>query len=663
MTKWLRFSFALAAMLALTSPIFAQQKIDRQTPAPPLVQLLQAKGILTADEAATISQAASADEANARLAALLVSKGLISQQDYNNTIPAPASALANEAGSGAHMMNAVNHLITLNTESAPATADNFQYGAPGDKGVIPAITPPRNLPIDAARDPKGLIPDIKLGSGALMNIYGFIKATEIYDSSNSGGGTFGNNDFPLPMLLADTGPDSGSQFHTKIRSTRAGMNFFWPKSDSDMIISGKVEVDFEGDFTTVNNRNASSIRNPQPSLRVAWVRMDTHLADLPVFVEAGQDWTLAASSTFSDIVETTQAGAFFGNIYERIPQIKAGVQFHMGDLKIQPEFAVGMAAYGDANLAATPPGAGFPTSSTAEQNQNRFGARIGSDSGQPNLEARVVFQYPLFHSPGVAPAQFIVSGSHSQGSEIVTHGTLATAGTPTDVLLASIPNCATPTLVDGVPECTIANFFPTGFRFNIPQNLWTAEFQVPTPWFSVWGKYYRGGDLRYFFGSTLNTTFAALNGNASIGSNIALSGDTIQFFNNGGSADFAPLRPVRSQGGFIELGIPLSRVFHANPEGRNAGWNFYTYAGVDSSYARDLTFEPTGKAQSGPNGLLRSDYVATSLRYKMNKWMSIVNEVTWYDTHTADATVKLFRGTDSRTAHDWRNEFGTVITF
>jgi len=663
MTKWLRFSFALAAMLALTSAIFAQQKIDRQTPAPPLVQLLQAKGILTADEAATISQAASADEANARLAALLVSKGLISQQDYNNTIPAPASALANEAGSGAHMMNAVNHLITLNTEPAPATADNFQYGAPGDKGVIPAITPPRNLPIDAARDPKGLIPDIKLGSGALMNIYGFIKATEIYDSSNSGGGTFGNNDFPLPLLLADTGPDSGSQFHTKIRSTRAGMNFFWPKSDSDMIISGKVEVDFEGDFTTVNNRNASSIRNPQPSLRVAWVRMDTHLADLPVFVEAGQDWTLAASSTFSDIVETTQAGAFFGNIYERIPQIKAGVQFHMGDLKIQPEFAVGMAAYGDANLAATPPGAGFPTSSTAEQNQNRFGARIGSDSGQPNLEARVVFQYPLFHSPGVAPAQFIVSGSHSQGSEIVTHGTLATAGTPTDVLLASIPNCATPTLVDGVPECTIANFFPTGFRFNIPQNLWTAEFQVPTPWFSVWGKYYRGGDLRYFFGSTLNTTFAALNGNASIGSNIALSGDTIQFFNNGGSADFAPLRPVRSQGGFIELGIPLSRVFHANPEGRNAGWNFYTYAGVDSSYARDLTFEPTGKAQSGPNGLLRSDYVATSLRYKMNKWMSIVNEVTWYDTHTADATVKLFRGTDSRTAHDWRNEFGTVITF
>jgi hypothetical protein len=40
-----------------------------------------------------------------------------------------------------------------------------------------------------------------------------------------------------------------------------------------------------------------------------------------------------------------------------------------------------------------------------------------------------------------------------------------------------------------------------------------------------------------------------------------------------------------------------------------------------------------------------------------------VNETTWYDTHTVDTQVKLFRGVDSRTAHDWRNEFGTIVTF
>ena len=33
----------------------------------------------------------------------------------------------------------------------------------------------------------------------------------------------------------------------------------------------------------------------------------------------------------------------------------------------------------------------------------------------------------------------------------------------------------------------------------------------------------------------------------------------------------APQRPVRAQGGFTQLGIPLSRIFNANPAGRNAG--------------------------------------------------------------------------------------------
>jgi hypothetical protein len=644
------FFLAVAVALALAIPAFAQQTDHNRTAAPPLVQLLQSKGILTAEEADNISQASSVEEANARLAQLLVAKGLISQQEYNNTVPTVAAR--NDGSTGAHMMNTVNHLVTLESAPAPATADTFQYGAPGEGGVIPAITPPRLLPIDPARDPKGLIPDLKLGSGAMVNLYGFIKATEIYDTSNSGGATFGNNDFPLPLLLGDTGPSSGSQFHTKIRSTRAGLNFYWPKANSDIIFTGKVEVDFEGDFTTVNNRNASSVRNPQPSLRLAWVRMDTHLAGLPVFAEFGNDWTLVSSSTFADLVETTQAGAFFGNPYERLPQIKAGVQFHIGELKIQPEVAVTEGAFGDANLAATPPGISVPASNTAEQNQARFGARIGTDSGLPNVESRIVFQYPFFHRPGVAPAQLIFSGGHAVGEEIMPHGSLTVAGTPTDVAISTLTGCTNPPPVGG---CTIAQFFPTGFQFSIPQNIWTAEFQLPTPWLTFWGKYYHGGDTRFFFGD-LNTTFNNLRGQASIGSNIALSGDTIQFINVNGSAQFVPLRPVRDQGGFVELGIPLSRIFGANPEGHNAGWNYYIYAGTDDAFARDVR-------QSGANGLIRSDYVATSLRYKINKWASIVNEVTWYDTRTADAAVKLYRGVDSHVAHDIRNEFGTVITF
>jgi len=646
MKKAFSFFLTVGAVFTLGVSVWAQQQTDHRSTAPPLVQLLQAKGILTAEEAANVSQAGSADEANARLAQLLVAKGVISQQDYNNTV--------GEAPQGAHLVNAVERTSSGSTGSA---FDALQYGAPKEPGIIPAITPPRLLPIDPARDPKGLIPDIKLGSGALLNAYGFVKLTEIYDTSNSGGGTFGNNDFPLPMLLGDTGPDSGSQFHTKARSTRAGVNFFWPKANSDIIFSGKVEFDFEGDYTLVNNRNASSVRNPQPSLRLAWVRMDTKVGDLPVFVEFGQDWTLVSASTFADLVETTQAGAFFGNPYERLPQVKAGVQFHAGDFKVQPEIGVMMGAFGDANLGATPPCVTppcfVPASSTAEQNQSRFGARVGSDSGLPNVEGRIVFQYPFFRRPGVAPAQFILSGGHAVGSEIVTHGTLNTAGTPTSVEIAGLTGCAVPDPDTGL--CTIAQFFPQGFRFDVPQNIWTAEFQLPTPWVSIWGKYYRGGDTRFFFGD-LNTTFSNLLGQTAIGSNIALSGDTVQFVNVGGVAQFVPLRPVRDQGGFIELGFPLSRIFGADPEGHNAGWNLYTYLGTDAALARDVR-------QEGANGLLRSDYFATSLRYKINKWAQLVNEVTWYDTRTADSVLKLYRGVDSHVAHDIRNEFGTIITF
>ena len=625
----------------------AAQGQDKQA-TPPLVQLLQSKGILSSDEAAQLSQAGSADEANARLANLLVAKGLISREDYDHTV-GPTEPVSDKA-SGGHYMNALLH-VSKDSTPPPATSDVFTFGAPAEGGIIPAVAPVRLLPIDAPK-PTG-IGDIKLGSGATLTPFGFIKATMIYDSTNSGGTTFGNNDFPLPLLLGDTGPDSGSQFHGKVRSTRFGSNFYWPEPNRDLVLTGRIEMDFEGDYTVVNNRNVSSIRSSQVSLRQAWVRMDTHIGGLPVFAEFGQDWTLLASSTMPDIIETTQLMAFFGNMYERLPQIKGGVQFHKGNLKVQTEAAVLMSAFGDANLAATPPGISVPASSVAEQLNGRFGARIGSDSGQPAVEGRIVFEYPIFHSPGVAPAQLIFSGHHAEGSEIALHGTLATAGSQTDVLIPGLTACAVPDPVTG--ECTVAQFFPHGFRFNIPENIWTAEFQLPTPVVTVVGKYFHGGDTRFMFGN-LNSTFADTLGQKVIANGIADSGDTIPFVNIGGSAVFAQLRPVRDQGGFVQVSFPLSRIFHANPEGHNAGWTYSLIGGLDRTKAEDV-------ARTGANGLQRTDYVASTLRYKINKWASIVNETIWYDTHTVHETSKLFRGVDARTAHDWRNEFGTIVTF
>lgn len=639
------FLMAVVAM-GMAIPAAAQGQDKQATP--PLVQLLQSKGILSSDEAAQLSAAGSADEANARLANLLVAKGLISREDYDHTVG--ATEPVSDKASGGHYVNALLH-VSKDSAPPPATSDVFTFGAPAEGAIIPAVAPVRLLPIDAPK-PTG-IGDLKLGSGATLTPFGFIKATAIYDSTNSGGATFGNNDFPLPLLLGDTGPNSGSQFHVKARSTRFGTNFYWPMPKRDLVMTGRIEMDFEGDYTSVNNRNVSSVRSSQVSLRQAWVRMDTHVGGLPVFAEFGQDWTLLASSTMPDIIETTQVMAFFGNMYERLPQIKGGVQFGKGDFKIQAEAAVLLGAFGDANLANTPPGIPVPTNSVAEQLNNRFGARIGSDSGQPAVEGRVVFQYPIFHSPGVAPAQLIFSGHHATGSEIVLHGTLAAAGSQTNVLIPGLTACATPDPATG--ECTVAQFFPQGFRFDIPQNIWTAEFQLPTPVVTIVGKYFHGGDTRFFFGD-LNSTFADTLGQKVIANGIADSGDNIPFVNIDGSAVFAQLRPVRDQGGFVQVSFPLSRIFHADPEGHNSGWTYSLTGGLDRTKAEDV-------ARTGANGLQRTNYVASTLRYKINKWASIVNETTWYDTHTVHETSKLFRGVDARTAHDWRNEFGTIVTF
>ena len=54
-----------------------------------------------------------------------------------------------------------------------------------------------------------------------------------------------------------------------------------------------------------------------------------------------------------------------------------------------------------------------------------------------------------------------------------------------------------------------------------------------------------------------------------------------------GVAVVAPQRPVRGQGGFVQLGFPLSRIFNADPKGCNVGWTAYLYYGDDQANARD----------------------------------------------------------------------------
>ena len=122
------------------------------------------------------------------------------------------------------------------------------------------------------------------------------------------------------------------------------------------------------------------------------------------------------------------------------------------------------------------------------------------------------------------------------------------------------------------------------------------------------------------------------------------------------------LQPIRGQGGWVEASFPLSRIFHADPEGHNSGWILHLYAGTDQAVARDV-IRPAGTGGTGGNSLLRTDYDSGSLTYRMNKWVTFVNETTWFETRTADGKTKLFSGRDVTNAHSWRNEFGTVFTF
>jgi hypothetical protein len=637
----------LLVTLVLCDRSWAQQTGENKSAVNPLVRVLQAKGILTAEEVAQISQASSTGDADQRLAKLLLMKGVISQADYDQNVGTPGMMNASNAGTSSPTAIAAVYRVPINNGVGVAPTGP----PPQETKVIPAVAPLRVLPIDVPKQ-GGLIPDIKLGSGANMKLYGFFKASAVSDTASSGGPTFGSQDFPLPLLLADTGPTSDPQVHIKARSFRIGSQFEWVPKNSNIVVTGRVEADYEGDFTNQNSVNISSPRNGQLRTRLAWARLDTKLGgSLPWFAEFGQDWTLY-SSTLPSLFETTGTAIAMGALWERAPMFRTGVQFHSGNLKVQPEFAIVLPVAG--------------TSALTDEQRARFGDRAGPESNQPALESRIVFQFPLSTSwQGVVPAQVIFSGHHARINEIIPFGNLPTTVIP------GAAGCATAT-------CSIRDFFPRGLQLDHPQNIWTAEAQLPTPWVTFTGKYYQGGDLRFPFGGQLNDVFNDLNGTVAIPGTLApgvtvatvtaLDSRTVLFgctgatgtgatFNcNGNPIVSQSFRPVRGLGGFLEASFPLSRIFNFDSEGHNSGWVLHLSYGTDRTRAQDVR-------RSGANGLARTDLDSGSLTYRLNKWVTFVQETSYINTRAANHGGKIFRGIPATQAHSWRNEFGTIFTF
>jgi hypothetical protein len=575
----------------------------------PLIRVLVTKGVLTPDEGRAIGAGGNAAEQRDRLAALLRDKGLITATEFEAVRTVTASAAATTSPTVAPTAERAS---ATKPEDAQATQ---KAAAPS---VIAAIAPLRLLQVDPPKR-EGLIPDIKLGSGARVKLYGFFKTSIIHDTSSPQG-----NDFPLPLLAADTGPNASPEFHLRARGLRLGANFEWLDPAPKTIITGRLEFDFEGDFTRAGNRNISSIRSSQPSIRLAWARIDRQLTEnITGFVLFGQDWTPFASSTQPTTVENTNFGGLgYGTPYTRAPQARFGFNYNAGgsrSWKFQPEFAIVLPAFG--NLPAN------------VGDQLAFGERQGADSQRPAIEGRFVTQWQLDKAPGVVPAQFIVSFEHQRRRAIVTAA--------------------------GVPAAFRAAF-PSGVEVDSTSVGYTAEIQLPTRFVTVVGKYYNGSDLRWFFAGQLLSHFNDTAGLTDIVAVPSIDGaSTVVFGLADGTPTVAPQRPVRAQGGFMQLGLPLSRIFDADASGHNAGWTAYVQYGYDQAMARDAR-----RFVGGARGS-RSDLFLGSLQYKLNTFVTFAYEQGYYRTRAANrvGALPLFRGIPSYATHNVRSEFATIFSF
>lgn len=629
-----------------------------------LLGVLVMKGVLAPNEANAIRNAA--PEAEFQLLVQALSrKGVLTAADLSaaTTPAAPPAAPA---------ATPVAVPVTVATSSSSAESEPSPQAGhptpaiqgtqpPPPPSVVSAIAP---LRVIAADPPKkdGLNAAFKMGP-VKMTPYGFIKATAAHDSSSPDG-----DDFPFIGLFLNstnalsTGPTQDPEFHIKARSTRIGANIEWPDSNPHLTLTGRIEADFEGLFSSVDNRDITSIRNPSPQLRLAYVRMDYAPNDnTDVFFEGGQDWSIFGSTALPNILETTFLGAFYGDIYTRSPQFTGGlVQRLSGSVKLLPTVAIMMPSSGEIDkLCNNGASGGNATCLAGFEDQLGQGERQGADADRPEYEARVALQWQLDKAPGVAPAQVFWSGFHSRRTSIVPNASYICDGGENPL------------------ACSEEAAFPNGFQTSSKQYGNQIGIQLPTRWFTLVASGYRGGDLRFFLGGQVSSfvnNAAGLTGvtggdlpldgvvNASgapsLGCKAALVGGACP----SGDAVIVPQTPVRGFGGFVNLGLPLSRWFNANPKGHNAGWQLFLHAGKDQAVHSDL-INPN---YSGSLPLLMGKMFAATLYYKLNPYCTFGFEQSVYGTRlipNVPGVAYDIAGSSDNLWQDHRTEFGPIFTF
>ncbi len=616
-----------------------------------LLGVLVMKGVLAPTEANAIRNAAT--EAKFQLLVdALNRKGVLSAGDLSAATSAtaqpsaaPPSAPAAEAPATVSIANSDPQAQQPPVATTPQTP---QREKPLPVGVVPAVAPVRVLPVDPPKK-DGLVAAFKSGP-VKFTPYGFIKATAVHDSSSPNG-----DDFPFVGLfltstsILSTGPTQDPEFHLKARSTRVGLNVEWPDASPKLTFTGRVEGDYEGNFSEVDNRDVSSIRSNGFQLRLAYVRMDYAANEnTDFYFEGGQDWTLFGSSALPNILETTFLGAFYGDIYTRSPQFQFGLVQKLGsssrNFKLAPTFAIMMPSSGQI----------LKLGSLGLAAQLGEAEREGADSGRPEIEGRLALQWQLDKAPGVAPAQIFWTGFQSRRTSITSS---ADYGSPTASCTANLALCT-----------AYQKAFPSGFTVSSKQYGNQIGVQLPTRWATLVASGYFGGDMRFFFGGQVNsyyTDVAGLSNPISFttldGGPLAAAGASTLATNAAGTVVIAPERPVRAFGGFINLGLPLSRWFNANPKGHNAGWQLFFHAGKDQVVHNELT--SSAAPNNGALPLLMGKVFAATLYYKVNPYCTFGIEQSVYGTRLAPGVDYTIAGSPDNLWQDHRTEFGPVFTF
>ncbi|HXZ32927.1 MAG TPA: hypothetical protein VEH30_11655 [Terriglobales bacterium] len=578
--------------------------------------------------------------------------------DANTANGNAASATSAEASPAAPSpiltSTTVDANVSTSSPESEASSQAAMPAPPPPPAVVPAIVPIRVFPVDPPKT--GGLVGVKVGPITVAP-YGFIKATVVHDSSDPDG-----DDQPGPGLffyassVTNTGPTKDPEFHIKARSTRFGLNIEWPDASKNLTFTGKIEGDFEGNFNESSNSDVTSIRSYNPRVRLAFVRMDYHASETTdIFFVGGQDWSPFGSGALPSLLETTTLGGFYGSAYTRTPQLRVGwIQTLSKEYKInfEPDFAIMMPSSGQVERLGT-------SFSNGLQNQIGQAEREGADSDRPEYAGRVALSYQLDKAPGVAPAQIALSGFYGKRRSIVTTANGASS------FSLNAPNAAETAYLT-------AN---NGFEASSKQYGGQITLQAPTRWFTLTASAYRGGDLRFYAADQINTYFTNTAGltnpviyTTQDGGPYLVAGGAVLGVNAAGNVVVAPQSPVRCFGGFVNLGLPLSRWFNANPKGHNAGWQLFFNVGKDQIVDRDLN-NPGVTAAGNAGGLSplplsMGKLAAVTLYYKVNNWAQFGFEQSVYSARLLDhVNAYTIAGVASNEWQDHRTEFGPIFTF